>query len=85
MQEAKMDQEKKYDYDFIMELENNNAELLNLLKNKDPESYDLPEKTKMNILFLTLKKNQELADKLARQYRKVIIKAYSYFYKEINK
>ena len=80
-----MEPEKKYDYDFIMELENNNVELMYLLKNKDPESFELLEKTKMNILFLSLKKNHELADKLARQYRKVIIKAYSYFYKEINK
>lgn len=74
-----------YNYDFILELESNNEMLLSILKKDDPETYSLLEKTKVNILFLNLKKDHQVADKLARQYRKVLIKAYGYFCKKMNK
>ncbi len=80
-----MSEKVYYDYNFLTELERNNKNLLKTLKQKDKETFVLLEKTKVNVLFLSLKKNYELADKLCRQYRKVLIKAYSYFCNETNK
>jgi hypothetical protein len=73
-----------YDYDFLIDLEKNNENILNVLKKNDYETYKLLEKTKINVLFLSLKKNYPMADKLCKQYRKVLIKAYGYFTNKSN-
>ncbi len=80
-----MEQDSYYDYNFLTEMERNNKNILKILKTQDKDTFNLLEKTKINVLFLTLKKNYELADKLCRQYRKVLIKAYGYFCNETNK
>lgn len=80
-----MDIFTKYDYNFIVSLEKNNEKLIKTICKRDPKTFKLLQKVKANVLYFSLKGKVNETERLCKQYKNVIIKAYAFFMKNLYK
>jgi len=71
--------ETLHSYDFLIEIDENNKWILEKIKEDDPKTAALLDKTRMNVYMLFFQGYDELAHQLIVKYKELIISAYSYY------
>ncbi len=71
--------ENNYNFNFVVELDENNEWLIEMIKEEDYKTYELLVKTKANIFILYFKGLHGLANELVNKYKALIINAYAYY------
>lgn len=77
--------ETEYNFNFIVELDSNNPWILERIKQEDCETYELMLKAKKNIFILNFIGLLQLAEKLTKKYKDVLISAYPYYLSKFNR
>lgn len=71
--------ETPYDYNFIIELDENNKWLIENIKNEDKDIYSLLEKTRKNVFELLFRGILDTAEELIVKYKLLLVSAYPYY------
>ena len=69
----------EYDFNFVVELDNNNKWLIEKIKEEDIQTYEVMKKTKANIFVLGVAGLKTLAEELVIKYKEVVVNAYPYY------